>query len=98
MPGYNPHRVRTPHRLPNDSRELTELYETSSIYVLPSESENFPTVLLEAMAAPNAVITSYGTRCQEVVDDTVCSWSRGIPLTSATRCCLSSKIPDAAAR
>ena len=57
-------------RLPNDSRELTELYETSSIYVLPSESENFPIVLLEAMAARNAVITSYGTGCQEVVGDT----------------------------
>jgi glycosyltransferase involved in cell wall biosynthesis len=57
-------------RLANDSRELTELYETSSIYVLPSESENFPIVLLEAMAARNAVITSYGTGCQEVVGDT----------------------------
>jgi glycosyltransferase involved in cell wall biosynthesis len=56
-------------RLPNHSRELTELYETSSIYVLPSEAENFPVVLLEAMAARCAVITSKGTGCEEVVGD-----------------------------
>lgn len=65
--------VRTPikfwGRLPNDSYKLAELYETSSIYVFPSESENFPIVLLEAMASRNAVITSRGTGCEEVVGD-----------------------------
>jgi len=55
--------------LENDSPELRELYETSSIYVLPSESENFPIGLLEAMAARMAIITTRGTGCEEVVGD-----------------------------
>ena len=36
--------------LDNDSDELRELYETSSIFVFLSKSENFPINLLEAMA------------------------------------------------
>lgn len=55
--------------LENSSRDLKKLYETSSIFVLPSESENFPVVLLEAMAAGMAIITTKGTGCAEVVGD-----------------------------
>ena len=53
-----------------DSDELIDLYETSQIYVFPSEAENFPMVLLEAMSAGTAIITTKGTGCAEVVGDT----------------------------
>ena len=53
-----------------DSDELTDLYESSQIYVFPSEAENFPIVLLEAMSAGMAIITTKGTGCAEVVGDT----------------------------
>jgi glycosyltransferase involved in cell wall biosynthesis len=49
---------------------LKNEYETSSIFVLPSSSENFPVVLLEAMASSCAIITSNVTGCPEVVGDT----------------------------
>jgi len=51
----------------NDSKELKDLYETASIFVFTSEAENFPIVLLEAMIAGAAIITSSGTGCAEVV-------------------------------
>lgn len=53
----------------NSSPQLKELYETSRIFALPSEAENFPIVLLEAMAAGAAIITSQGTGCAEVVGE-----------------------------
>jgi glycosyltransferase involved in cell wall biosynthesis len=53
----------------NDSQQLKELYETASIFVFTSEAENFPIVLLEAMIAGAAVITSNGTGCAEVAAD-----------------------------
>ena len=53
---------------PND-RQLKTLYETSSIFVFPSEAENFPSVLLEAMSAGMAIITSTAGGCGEVVGD-----------------------------
>ena len=56
--------------LDNQSQEIRELYETSRIFVFPSESENFPIVLLEAMAAGMAIITTEKTGCAEVVGDT----------------------------
>ncbi len=55
--------------LDNRSPQLHELYQSSGIFVFPSEAENFPIVLLEAMAAGLAIITSEGTGCAEVVGD-----------------------------
>jgi len=63
-------RVRFSKWLDNGSAELTQLYERSGIFVLPSESENFPVVLLEAMSAGLAIVTTQGTGCAEVVGDT----------------------------
>lgn len=48
---------------------LRGLFERSSIFIFPSEAENFPTVLLEAMGAGMAVITSNAGGCPEVVGD-----------------------------
>ena len=56
--------------LENDSKELRRLYEESAIFSLPSASENFPIVLLEAMTAGAAVITTHGTGCADVAGDT----------------------------
>ena len=53
----------------NDSQDLRELYETAPIFVFTSEAENFPIVLLEAMIAGAAIITTSGTGCAEVVGD-----------------------------
>jgi len=55
--------------LDQNSSQLKELYRKSSIFVFPSESENFPTVLLEAMRAGMAIITSTAGGCPEVVGD-----------------------------
>ncbi|OGU77191.1 MAG: hypothetical protein A2V93_12510 [Ignavibacteria bacterium RBG_16_34_14] len=53
----------------NKSDTLKNLYESSMIFVFVSESENFPIVLLEAMAAGLAIITTDNTGCAEVVGD-----------------------------
>jgi glycosyltransferase involved in cell wall biosynthesis len=55
--------------LDNDSKELKDIYETSSIFTFLSASENFPINLLEAMAAGMAIVTTPETGCGEVVDD-----------------------------
>lgn len=54
----------------NDSPELKNLYESSAVFVFTSEAENFPIVLLEAMIAGAAIVTTAGTGCAEVVEDT----------------------------
>lgn len=53
--------------LENGSSQLKELYETSEIFVFPSEAENCPTVLLEAMAAGLPIITTNDRGCQGAV-------------------------------
>lgn len=50
-------------------KELFDLYQTSKIFVFPSVQENFPVVLLEAMNAGCAIITSNAPGCLEVVGD-----------------------------
>ena len=55
--------------LDRDEPKFKELYETSAIFIFPSEMENFPTVLLEAMSAGCAIITSTAGGCPEVVGD-----------------------------
>jgi len=49
--------------------KLSELYRTSKIFVFPSIEENFPVVLLEAMSAGCAIITTDAPGCAEVVGD-----------------------------
>lgn len=48
---------------------LAELYATAKIFVFPSLQENFPVVLLEAMHAGCAIITTRADGCAEVVGD-----------------------------
>ncbi|HFD79872.1 MAG TPA: glycosyltransferase family 1 protein [Gammaproteobacteria bacterium] len=48
---------------------LKELYSSAKIFVFPSLKENFPMVLLEAMAGGCAVVTSLADGCGEVVGD-----------------------------
>jgi glycosyltransferase involved in cell wall biosynthesis len=67
--------------LEHTSSELKALYETSSIFVFPSESENFPIALLEAMAAGLAIITTKNTGCEEVVGDCAILVERKSPLS-----------------
>ncbi len=53
-----------------DARTLRGYYEEARILVFPSIRENFPMVLLEAMDAGCAVITTDAEGCGEVVGDT----------------------------
>ena len=50
-------------------QELVDLYQKAKIFVFPSIQENFPVVLLEAMNAGCAVITTKTPGCSEVVGD-----------------------------
>lgn len=52
-----------------ENEQLKREYETASIFILPSASENFPMVYLEAMASGCAVIASNDTGCPETVGD-----------------------------
>lgn len=52
-----------------NQNELIGLYEEASIFVFPSIQENFPMVLLEAMDAGCAIITTDAEGCAEVVGD-----------------------------
>ncbi|MGK7866339.1 glycosyltransferase family 4 protein [Falsiroseomonas sp. E2-1-a20] len=49
--------------------ELPALYASARLFVLPSLQENFPMVLLEAMQAGCAVVTTRTEGCLEVVGD-----------------------------
>lgn len=46
---------------------LSDLYATAKIFVFPSLQENFPVVLLEAMHAGCAVVTTSAQGCGEVI-------------------------------
>lgn len=48
---------------------LEELYATSAIFVFPSTNDNFPVVLLEALAGGCAVVTTNVSGMPEVVGD-----------------------------
>lgn len=50
--------------------ELAAYYHAARIFVFPSIRENFPMVLLEAMDAGCAIITTDAEGCHEVVGDT----------------------------
>ena len=54
----------------NKSVLFKQLFEQATLFVFPSETENFPMVLLEAMMAELAIITTRDTGCEEVVEDT----------------------------
>ncbi len=64
-------KVRTPIQFLGflQREELEQLYLSSSIFVFPSMQENFPMVLLEAMAAECAIITTTIPGCNEVVGE-----------------------------
>jgi glycosyltransferase involved in cell wall biosynthesis len=62
-------RIRLLGWLDNGSAELRDLYETSELFVFPSRAENFPVVLLEAMAAGMAIIATDIPSCREVLAD-----------------------------
>jgi glycosyltransferase involved in cell wall biosynthesis len=49
--------------------QFVKLYNDSAIFVIPSEAENFPTVILEAMSAQMAIISSTIGGCTEIVGD-----------------------------
>jgi len=49
--------------------ELQNLYASVKVFVFPSLQENFPMVLLEAMAGGCAIVTSSADGCSEVVGD-----------------------------
>jgi len=53
----------------NDSQQFRDLMASSQIFILPSESDNFPISLLEAMDAGMAIITTRDTGCEEVIGD-----------------------------
>lgn len=52
-----------------DKEALSALYDEATIFVFPSIRENFPMVLLEAMEAGCAIITTDAEGCSEVVGD-----------------------------
>jgi len=55
--------------LDNNDQRFYQLFKEASIFVFPSEAENFPSVLLEAMSSGSAIITSTAGGCPEVVGD-----------------------------
>jgi glycosyltransferase involved in cell wall biosynthesis len=82
--------------LDNAAKEYRSLFETSGIFALPSDAENFPVALLEAMVAGMPVVTTRGTGCEEVVGDAALLVPAGDP--AATGEALSRLTGDAALR
>lgn len=89
-------RVRFAGWLNNENKEYRSLFETSGIFALPSDAENFPVTLLEAMAAGMPVVTTRGTGCEEVVGDSALLVPAGD--AAATAEALSRLADDAALR
>ena len=75
---------------------LEELYATSAIFIFPSLRDNFPVVLLEALSAGCAVITSDVSGMPEVVGDAGLLTPPGD--VAALRAALERLIGDAALR
>ena len=63
-----------------EKSSLHQLYEQARILVFPSIRENFPMVLLEAMDARCAIITTDAEGCAEVVGDSGIVVPRGAPV------------------
>jgi glycosyltransferase involved in cell wall biosynthesis len=57
--------------------ELRQLYRSARVFVFPSHQENFPMVLLEAMAAECAIVTTSAPGCLEVVGDAALVYAPG---------------------
>lgn len=53
----------------NLSAPFNELMSRASVFAFPSEAENFPVCLLEAMAFELPLVTSSGTGCEAVIGD-----------------------------
>lgn len=64
--------VRLHGWIDNRDPRLAELYRRAPIFALPSECENFPVSLLEAMAAECAIVATDVTGNPEVVGKTAC--------------------------
>jgi glycosyltransferase involved in cell wall biosynthesis len=59
---------------------LQDLYDSARIFVFPSLQENFPTVLMEAMDAGCAVITTSADGCAEVTNGAGIGVTPGSPV------------------
>lgn len=55
--------------LNHEDARLRDLFESCAIFVFPSGGENFPTVLLEAMDAGMAIVTTNVKGCPEVLGE-----------------------------
>jgi glycosyltransferase involved in cell wall biosynthesis len=77
-----------------DKTRLQGLYEEARILVFPSIRENFPMVLLEAMEAGCAVITTDAEGCAEVVGDSGLVIPKGAAAPIRTALCDLMQNPD----
>ena len=58
---------------PIDDQRKWDLYENADLFILPSFSENFGIVVIEALASRTPVITTWGTPWKDLVDYN-CGW------------------------
>ncbi len=70
--------------LENDSEELKALFAAAGIFVFPSQVENFPMCLLEAMLSGAAIVASDIAPCQEVLGETASFFPSGDALALRT--------------